>query len=70
LESCAGGFCLNGQVLGLGSTDTPAGGDLNGDGTTDSRGAELTSLVGSVVTVTVDRTASGWVLVAVNGRQY
>ena len=53
LDACGDqGFCLDGKALDLGALDTPAAADLDHDGTTGTKRAELTSLVGNHVTVT------------------
>jgi hypothetical protein len=69
LESCGAGFCLGGQALDAGDTAATAAADLDGDGSVEGRGDELAGLVGSTVTLTVDKSA-GWALLAINGKQY
>lgn len=55
LQACGDGvFCIGDRTLDLGDLDTPAAADFDGDGTTGSKRTELTGLVGTVVTVTLD----------------
>lgn len=55
LQACGDGeFCIGDRTLDLGDLDTPAAADFDGDGTVGSKRAELTGLVGNVVTVTLD----------------
>lgn len=64
-----GGYCLDGALVDLalsGPLDSPATGDLDGDGTVSTVGAELEGLLGRIVKLTVVLGTEPLKVVAVN----
>ncbi|WP_225914932.1 lytic murein transglycosylase [Nocardioides jiangsuensis] len=70
-QACSGGYCLGNLAVALGAAadlDAPASGDYNGDGATGTNGEELTPLLGTSVTMVVEKQASGPAVVhSING---
>jgi hypothetical protein len=60
-------FCVGDQTLDFGALDTPAAADFDQDGTTGTKLAELTGLVGTDVTLTLRGAGSSAAVVTVNG---
>ena len=70
---CIAGFCLGNDALDLGPADrldTPAAGDFDGDDVVEPNGVEFAGLVGTSVTLVVERQSASWIVYAINDKAY